>query len=89
MANHTQPPDFQEHVDILKNRIPNTVAEGWPDGIFSPRVTAAMMEQFNELGIPVETVKADKDEHRNYMETVDYKKKYPRYYPGNFDEKTL
>lgn len=73
----------------FSEKFTNKVFSGWPEITLSQKENKNLVSQLEERGITVRNYKIDAQEYLDYLDEVNYKKKYPRYYPGNFHEKTL
>ncbi|UCH94959.1 MAG: hypothetical protein JSV88_32550 [Candidatus Aminicenantes bacterium] len=80
---------FEKGVEILKGRLPNHVFKDWPGRTLSGKENQFLVSRLSERGIKVKSFRVIKQEYREYLEKVNYKKRYPGYYPGSFHEKTL
>lgn len=74
---------------FLKEKPGNNVFDGWPDITLSEMENQSLIARLKKIGIDVQNFRIVKQEYLDYLEKVNYKKKYPGYYPGNFHEKTL
>ncbi len=83
------PLNFDKGLDILKENVTNNVFKGWPKITLSESENKRLISELTKRGITVTSFRVIKKEYLEYLEKVNYKKKYPNYYPGNFYEKTL
>jgi SAM-dependent methyltransferase len=82
---------FSEQTKILKEKLKNKneVFTGWPQIGYEKKETKVLIAQLEKSKIPILSCKVDKDEYEHFLNKINYKKKYPRYYDFNFPEKTL
>jgi hypothetical protein len=80
---------FEKGVEILKANVINNVFKDWPAMTLLEKENQFLVSQLIQGGIKVKYFRVIKQEYREYLGKVNYKKRYPRYYPGNFHEKTL
>lgn len=83
--------DFSEQAELLKDKLKSTndVFTGKSPVGFSEKENKALVAQLKEKQITVLPYKVDKNEYERFLSSINYKKKYPRYYGFNFAEKTL
>ncbi len=81
--------DFDEGVEILKQKYPNRIIKGKPETNASPGGYSYLIDRLEKGGVPVQTIQASKAEYSAYLEAVGYRKKYPRYFANHFEEKTF
>lgn len=65
------------------------IKKDWPGITFSDVENRGILFDIANNCIGVKTHEISLDGYREYLDTVKYKLRYPRYYPGNFTEKTL
>jgi hypothetical protein len=79
---------FEKGLAFLKEKYGDRVSVGWPETIFSENEKADLIGKLEKL-VPIRGFKVNKDEYFQYIEDVDYRRKFRKYFPGNFNEKTL
>lgn len=79
---------FEKDVAFLKEKYGDRVFVGWPETIFSENEKTDLIGQLEKL-VPIKGFKVNKDEYFQYIEDVDYRRKFRKYFPDNFSEKTL
>lgn len=85
---------FPEQAEMLKEKLKNKnrVLTGLPGLTFSESENQALIAMIKKLpagAVHVGTFRVDPDEYAGFVDRINYKKKYPRYYDFNFPEKTL
>ncbi len=75
--------------DKLKGE--HTVTTGWPNITYASAENQALLGALTAIDerIKQENFRVEKNAYENYLQQINYKKKYPRYYNFNFIEKTL
>lgn len=80
---------FEKGVEILTAKVSNNVFKDWPGTTLSEKENQFLVSRLREKGLRVKSLRVIMEEYREYLEKVNYKKRYPGYYPGSFHEKTL
>ncbi|OGP55711.1 MAG: hypothetical protein A2Y65_03095 [Deltaproteobacteria bacterium RBG_13_52_11] len=80
---------FENGIEILKSRYADKIFVGWPSITYSQKENSNLISELNKYKVQTEQIEILREEYDLYIHKVNYREKYPNYYPSNYHEKTF